>query len=76
MGCFSSIDAKSRQVSLVEYNRVTITLESFKFEKTLGRGGFGKVNACIFIPTQRWFAIKTMKMLTVLEKKGLDMLVS
>ncbi len=75
MGCESSAD-ENRVISQEEYEKVDVTLQSFKFERTLGKGGFGKVNACIFIPTQRWFAIKTMKMLTVLEKNGIDMLVS
>ena len=75
MGCSLSKD-EGRPVSLKEYDEVNITLDSFKFERTLGKGGFGKVNACTFQPTQRWFAMKTMKKLTVIEKKGLEMLVS
>ncbi len=74
MGCINSIDDENRVVSSKDYDDAAITLESFKFERTLGKGGFGKVNACTFQPTARWFAIKTMKKLTVLEKKGLDML--
>ncbi len=63
-------------MSQAEYEKLVITLQTFKFERTLGKGGFGKVNAVIFTPTQRWFAMKTMKKITVLEKKGLAMLVS
>ena len=56
-------------LNMIKYSLNTYTI------RTLGKGGFGKVNATTFIPTQRWFAIKTMKKLTILEKKGLEMLV-
>jgi serine/threonine protein kinase len=72
MGCAASDE--NRVVTEAEYAKAVISLESFKFERTLGKGGFGKVNACTFNVTQKWFAMKTMKKLTVLEKNGLEML--
>ncbi len=74
MGCISSSE-EPQTVSQSEYEKLDIKLTTFKFERTLGKGGFGKVNAVTFIPTQRWFAMKTMKKKTVLEKNGLNMLV-
>ena len=75
MGCTLTVNEKHGDVSFRQYSNAIMSLESFKLERTLGKGGFGKVNACIFTPTQRWFAIKIMKKSTILEKKGLDMLV-
>ena len=44
MGCSQSLDQPNK-VEVGEYEKTNITLDSFRFERTLGKGGFGKVNA-------------------------------
>ena len=72
MGCRGSKVVSSDEI---DNETIKLGIKSFKLERTIGEGGFGKVNACIFLVTKKWFAIKSMHKSTILKTNGTNMLV-